>query len=102
MKRPADFKTKLGGRTWEIKFVRRGHPKLSKHWGMCYRFDREIYVRYDLSEKNFLDTLVHEMEHALSDLHFAAEEWVMRTGTEISTALLSAGVRSEWHRRRSE
>lgn len=100
MKRPADFDCVLGGKRWRIHFVRRNHPKIGKKcWGRCYRFDQEIYVRYDLSEKNFLDTLIHECQHALSDLHFCAEEWVAETSTEISVALLKSGLVSSVHRK---
>ena len=100
MKRPADFKTKLGGRTWDIRFVTRNNPILGKNWGLCDWENRTIYVCYQTSEKAFLDTLIHECQHALSDIHYSAEEWVTQTSTELTLALLAAGVRAETHRRK--
>lgn len=91
MKKPQDFSTKLGGRTWKIFFVRKHHKRLRGGYGICYREDREIYVRYDVSQKNFLDTLLHECQHALTDMHFSAEEWVTQTSTELAVALIAAG-----------
>lgn len=92
MKKPDDFRTKLGGKTWSIYFVRKSHKRLRGNYGICYRDSREIYVRYDVSQKNFIDTLIHECQHALSDMHFSAEEWVTQTSTELAVALLAAGV----------
>ena len=94
MRKPHDFQCKLGGRTWTIRFVRRGHKKVGKsNWGMCYRETREIYVRYDLSEKTFIEVLIHECQHALSDMHFSAEEWVTETSAELAIALMAANLR---------
>lgn len=92
MKKPEDFECKLGGKVWHVKFVRRGHPKLEGNLGMCYRYDRELYVRYDVAEKTFMDILIHEIQHSLTDMHFYAEGWVEETSTEIAEALLKAGL----------
>ena len=91
MKRPKDFQTVLGGELWAIHFARKSHPKLTGAWGICYWDSREIYVRYDLSERNFLDTLIHEFQHALSQMHFSAEGFVNQTSSEIAIGLRQAG-----------
>lgn len=59
---------------------------------MCYWTEKEIYVRYDLSEKNYIDVLAHELLHANCHLTFVAEEWVTYTATEMATAMLQAGI----------
>lgn len=92
MKKPDDFRCKLGGKTWAIYFVRRNHPKVGKNHGMCYRDSRELYVRYDLSERRFVEVLIHECQHALTDMHFSAEEFVTDTSYEIAVALMAAGI----------
>jgi hypothetical protein len=93
VKRPKDFETVLGGKPWKVCFVRRGHPKVPKAYGYCYWNDQEIYVRYDVCEKSFLDTLIHEMQHALSLMHLSAEAWVTQTSSEITVGLIKAGFR---------
>jgi hypothetical protein len=92
MKRPPDFQTKLGGRTWTIRYVRRNHPKVRDCWGHCFWEEREIYVRYDLSPQRVRDTTIHEMLHATCHLLFVAEEWVTQTATEIADGLEKAGL----------
>ena len=57
-----DFNIKLGGRMWEVRFkTRRTMPSKHKLWGMCDREEGSIYIRRDLSAKNMLDTLIHEV-----------------------------------------
>ena len=92
MKRPADFDCTLAGQVWRVHFVRRNHPKVGKNYGMCYWDDRDIFVRYDVSEKSFIDTLIHELRHGLSRADFCAEEWITDTSTEIAVALIKAGI----------
>jgi hypothetical protein len=92
MKRPRDFQTMLGGVLWSIHFVRKGHPKVPQCWGMCYWDDREIYIRYDMSEQTVKDTLIHELLHGTCRLLFVAEEWVEQSATEITKALDKAGL----------
>ena len=91
MARPRDFDCTLGGREWRIRFVTR--RKLPKLLGTCDWDRREILVRYDQPDADFIDTLLHEMQHALSEMHYAAEDWIEQTSTELATGLLRAGVR---------
>lgn len=92
MKKPPDFATKIGGKTWQIRFVKRGHPKVPKCWGMCYWEPREIYVRYDLSRSRVREVLIHELIHATCRLMFVAEEWVEHSASEINAGIDKAGL----------
>jgi hypothetical protein len=92
MRKPPDFKTKIGGRTWQIRFVRKDHPKVVKCWGKCYWEPREIYVRHDLARSTVREVLIHEMIHATCRLMFVAEEWVDHSATEINNGLNKAGL----------
>jgi hypothetical protein len=88
-KKPADFDCILGGKEWRIQFVtRRKLPKLD---GICYWDDRLILIRYDQPADKLLDALIHECQHALSEMHFAAEKWIEQTSTELSIAILRTG-----------
>lgn len=81
------FEVTLGGEQWTLVFTtRRTMPK--KTWGDCDRFARRIRVRRDLSPKNFLDTLIHELRHAQHPVMFEAEEFINSTSTEIAEALI--------------
>ena len=93
MKRPKNFTCQLGGVMWRVYFVRRGHPQVDGAWGTCHWDEREIYVRYDQTERRFIDTLLHELRHALSPCDYCAEEWITTTSTEIAMAMMAAGVR---------
>lgn len=87
--KPADFDCLLGGREWRVRFVtRRKLPKLD---GICYWDDRLILIRYDQPADKLLDALIHECQHALSEMHFSAEAWIDQTSTELSVAILRAG-----------
>jgi len=92
MKRPPDFTLQIGGKTWQVRFVRRGHPKVFKCWGQCFWNEREIYVRYDLAKATVRDTLIHEILHANCHLLFVAEEWVSHTANEINAGIERAGL----------
>jgi hypothetical protein len=75
---------------WMIKFVSiRQMPK--KTWGDCDWGRRIIRVRHDLSPKNFLDTLIHEIRHAQHPVMFEAESFVTTTSTEIAQILMATG-----------
>lgn len=77
----------LGGVSWTVEFhTIKTMPK--KTWGDCNRAIRRIRVRRDLSPRNFLDTLIHELRHAQHPIMFEAEEFITSTSTEIADALL--------------
>lgn len=85
-----DATVTLGGEEWQIKFVRRGHPKIPKtKWGICDRINRIIYIRKDLSRRNVLDTLLHEMRHSQHPVLFEAEHFVNWTSTELADGLIA-------------
>lgn len=93
MKKPNDVETQIGGLTWSIRFVRKGHPRLPTNcYGICYWNDQQIFVRYDLSPKTVRDTTIHEILHATCRMLFVAEEWVDHTATEINNALTKTGL----------
>jgi hypothetical protein len=91
MKKPKAFYATLGGERWLITFVRRSQMP-DERWGDCDWHAKLIRVRYDLSEKNYIDTLIHELRHALSPCDYCAEEWITQTSTEIASAVIAAGV----------
>lgn len=66
-------------------------PK-KRTWGLCCWDDRTIYVRRDLSYRNVLDTLIHEMRHAQHPVMFEAAEWIDTTSTELADGLIYTGV----------
>lgn len=93
MKKPADFKTEIAGQEWSFFFVRKGHPQLLPDaYGTCHWETKEIYIRYDLSEKNVRMIVIHEALHATCFLLFAAEEWVTDISIEINEAIAKAGL----------
>lgn len=86
----------LGGDEWQIKFVTKQHMPWKKTWGLCDRDKKIIFVRRDLSTKNVLDTLLHEMRHAQHPIMFEAESFINSTSTELADGLLKTGlVRTE-------
>jgi hypothetical protein len=73
----------IRGQSWTLKLVtRKGVPK--KTWGDCNSKTKIIRVRSDLSRKNFLDTLIHEIRHAQHEICYEAEEFINWTSTEIA------------------
>lgn len=78
----------LGGKQWVIHLVtRKEMPR--RTWGDCCNKTNTIRVRKDLSQVNFLDTLLHEMRHALHEVNYHAEEWINETSTELAVAILA-------------
>ena len=90
-RKPPSIDCTLGGREWRIEFVTRS--RLPRDLGACYWDRRLILVRYDQPPKEIIDTLIHECQHALSEIHFAAEAWIDQTSTELADVLDRLGVR---------
>jgi hypothetical protein len=90
-RKPPAIDCTLGGREWRIEFVTRS--RLPRDLGACYWDKRLILVRYDQPPKEIIDTLIHECQHALSEIHFAAEAWIDQTSTELADVLDRLGVR---------
>jgi hypothetical protein len=83
----------LGSEEWQVKFVRRGNPNVPrKKWGICDWDNRIIYIRKDLSTRNVLDTLLHEMRHAQHPVMFEAEHFINWTSTELADGLIASGM----------
>ncbi|GIW89683.1 MAG: hypothetical protein KatS3mg109_0115 [Pirellulaceae bacterium] len=86
-----DFEFNIRGHTWQVCFVtRRQMPK--RIWGLCLRDKKKILVRKDLSRKNVLDTLIHEVRHAQHEVMFEAEEYIDWTSTNIAEAIEKSGL----------
>lgn len=67
---------------------------MGKDWGRCYprRGKRGVIeIRKSLSEKNMMDTLIHECLHAAN--WCADEEFVDATACSIQKALYACGWR---------
>lgn len=60
--------------------------------GDCDWEKRIIRVRYDQPEREFIDTLIHEIEHGKTLLHFSSERWVTQVSSEVTQVLLRAGI----------
>lgn len=90
-KRPTDFDCTIGGRDWRVHFVTR--RVLKDRCGDCHWGQSLIRVRYDQPEALVLDTLIHELLHASSEVLYHAEGWVDPIATEFATALGRAGLR---------
>jgi hypothetical protein len=91
MQKPSDFHCILGGERWHVTFVRRRDMPDTRR-GDCNWDKRLIRVRYDVGERTYIDTLIHELRHALSPCDYCAEEWITQTSTELANAILAAGV----------
>lgn len=79
--------TKLGGREWVIRYVNR----LKDAWGDCHWETRTIRIARDAKDEKELDTLIHEMGHAI--MPYLTEEAILQMGTEMASALWELGYR---------
>lgn len=78
----------IRGNEWKVKLVtRRDMPR--NHWGDCDWDKRVIRVRRDLSPKNFLDTLIHEVRHAQHEICYEAENYISWTSTNLAEIILA-------------
>ena len=74
---------------WQIDIVKRCEMH-KEVWGDCNDKTKRIRVRGDLSDRNFLDTFLHEMLHACAFVPLS-EEFVERTASQMARALLASG-----------
>lgn len=81
MPRPRDRRVKLSTGWWDVHFINRRHPKAKGTWGRCEWDTKSIYVRYDLSRRMVIDTLLHEIAHASNEILYEAESFV----TDLAT-----------------
>lgn len=89
--KPDDFDCILGGVTWRIKFVRRCQI-FDRAYGSCNWNRKLIRIAYDVPDKEYADTLLHEMRHALTLADYVNEDWITQTSTEMAEALVKAGI----------
>lgn len=78
------MRIEIGGKRWKLKFC-----QLSKVAGECDRPDlvgKEIRISSKLKDKKKLDTLIHEILHALS-WHQFDESWVSDSATDLAEIL---------------
>ncbi len=81
----------IHGKRWRIKFCKLNEATL----GECDSPDtpkKEIRIREDLKGQQKLDTLCHEIFHAV-DYWRNSEEFVDGTGTALATILWRLGLR---------
>lgn len=61
-------KIRIGQENWTVQIVPYNHPRLGKgNWGRCQWEEQTIYISNRLGQKNFKQTLSHELLHALFD-----------------------------------
>lgn len=80
-------KVKLFCQTWTIRWVNR----LKDAWGDCNWDSRTIRIARDAKGIQELDTLIHEMGHAM--MPYMTEEMITRFGTDMATVLWELGYR---------
>ena len=79
----------IKGQTWTIRFETH-HTMPRDRWGEFNETKQVIRVRRDLSDTNFLDTLIHEITHILRP--HEDEYYVDKMSTELAKALMSTGM----------
>ena len=57
----------LRGIWWEIKAIPAASPELDGNCGMCYYCSRQIFVDNNLAFSKFIETIYHELTHAMLD-----------------------------------
>jgi hypothetical protein len=80
---------KINGEQWEVHFTTRKQMP-AKTWGDCCGVKKQIRVRRDLSQQNVIDTLVHELRHAIEP--FLDEAFVDSSSTVLAEALIKCGI----------
>lgn len=85
-----EIQVKIRGEDWTIRFVTRRQIE-SDRWGDCDLELKLIRVRRDVSAKNMLDVLIHEIRHAQHPVLFEAEEFITSTSTEMAEILMATG-----------
>jgi hypothetical protein len=87
------MRLKLGGKFWQ--FVTNRRLKVNDGTWDETKKPRRITVSAELSEEDQLDTTVHEFLHAVDTAQMFDEDWVLKAGTEIASALWKLGYRKE-------
>ena len=81
-----DKTVSIRGKRWRIRFV----PNLGDKWGECDYESRVLRIAFGQSEKDELDTLIHELLHAATELE---EDAVGQTAEAIAGVLWRFGWR---------
>lgn len=83
------MRVRIGDQHWTIQFSRR----LKSSAGNCNYDSRTIKISPDQSEKDILETAVHELLHAALPHH--REDVINLAGRDIAAALWSLGYRRQ-------
>jgi|694.fasta_scaffold30263_9 hypothetical protein len=91
-KKEEKVKFKFNGKNWTIRFVK--SKDMPGSFGECddHRYKKpEIWINRNLSEKDKLDTIIHEMLHATHPE--LSEESVSETASAIAKILFRLNLR---------
>ena len=83
------MRVRIGGKYWNLRFTR-----LKNHKGDCdapILRKKEIRITKGLDPKEELEVVIHELLHSAD--WYKDEEWIERTGCEISHILWRLGWR---------
>jgi hypothetical protein len=83
MKRKATF----NDIEWEVLLVTKKNMNKGT-WGEASDQEKTLKIRIDLSDRNVIDTAIHECLHAANFLCFS-EEFVSDTATQIAKVLVN-------------
>ena len=86
----ADLHFSIMGKRYKLRYV-----KHMKDFGQCdepERKNKEIRIREGQTEREELDTLLHELTHSLA-WHQFDESWVTQAANDIGTVLWRLGWR---------
>ena len=82
-------KIKIGSKNWTILVVPYDHPKLGKgNWGRCQCEEQAIYILNSLGQKDFKETLTHELLHAMFDSIGFHDKLVKRIKTKANERMV--------------
>jgi hypothetical protein len=92
---PADFRRRkltINGKPWTVRTFEGYVPPGEKEpmYGLCDYTERVIWIRRQQRDAELLDTLVHEVLHAV--LPHLSERDVTTSARTIAAALLACGV----------
>jgi hypothetical protein len=79
-------KIKLNGSDWEVILVEKKDLDAGV-WGLASDVSKTLKIRVDLSDRNLIDTAIHECLHAANFQCFS-EEFVEETATQIAKVLV--------------
>lgn len=82
-------KIKIGQKNWTIQVVPYNHPRLGKgNWGRCQWEDQTLYISNRLGQKNFEETLSHELLHVFFDSIGFHDKLVIQLKTRVNEKMV--------------